>query len=398
MGEMGCVTLRSLAVDFGRNQWLPRKSECDDTGLSHTPLLTLLIATALLPNAMSVSLSGKVWQATPTPNLVRHRSGFYYLRARFGKKEAVREALGTNVYAVALARLKHRMEILRAQQPPKGRKAIVTLQEAMRAVRARIENNPKLKPGARRTYLHMEALVRGLPETPLHRMESSELESWWKGVAGRYAPATANFFRLLVRRALKLARSEHLGANLGRLRVPRTKLNIITKEQFAQLVATVAAMPHGIPGAEWIEFVAYTGCRPKEASGVVWEDVGPGLLLITGGKWGTKNSESRVVPIVPALADLLERIQKRTGATSGRVLSTAGPRKLLSGACEALGIPRLRRYDFRHLFATRCNESGVDISSISKWLGHKDGGALALKTYVHPTSDHEQRAAAKVRF
>jgi len=34
----------------------------------------------------------------------------------------------------------------------------------------------------------------------------------------------------------------------------------------------------------------------------------------------------------------------------------------------------------RHLFATRCIESGVDIPTVSRWLGHKDGGALAMKS------------------
>jgi len=39
------------------------------------------------------------------------------------------------------------------------------------------------------------------------------------------------------------------------------------------------------------------------------------------------------------------------------------------------------RHGFRHLFATRCIESGVDIPTVSRWLGHQDGGALCMKTY-----------------
>jgi integrase len=35
----------------------------------------------------------------------------------------------------------------------------------------------------------------------------------------------------------------------------------------------------------------------------------------------------------------------------------------------------------RHLFATRCIETGVDIPTVSRWLGHKDGGGLAMKVY-----------------
>jgi len=33
------------------------------------------------------------------------------------------------------------------------------------------------------------------------------------------------------------------------------------------------------------------------------------------------------------------------------------------------------------LFAISCIESGVDIPTVSRWPGHKDGGALATKVY-----------------
>ena len=42
----------------------------------------------------------------------------------------------------------------------------------------------------------------------------------------------------------------------------------------------------------------------------------------------------------------------------------------------------------RHFFATTCIESGVDIPTISRWLGHKDGGALAMRTYGHLRDEH----------
>jgi site-specific recombinase XerD len=50
------------------------------------------------------------------------------------------------------------------------------------------------------------------------------------------------------------------------------------------------------------------------------------------------------------------------------------------------------------LFATRCIESGVDIPTVSRWLGHKDGGALAMKVYGHLRNEHSQQMAQKVRF
>jgi hypothetical protein len=44
--------------------------------------------------------------------------------------------------------------------------------------------------------------------------------------------------------------------------------------------------------------------------------------------------------------------------------------------------------ELRYLFATRCIESDVDIPTVSRWLGHKDGGALAMKTYCHLRREH----------
>lgn len=43
-------------------------------------------------------------------------------------------------------------------------------------------------------------------------------------------------------------------------------------------------------------------------------------------------------------------------------------------------------------------ESGVDIPTVSRWLGHKDGGALAMKTYGHLRNEHSQAMAQKVKF
>jgi hypothetical protein len=36
----------------------------------------------------------------------------------------------------------------------------------------------------------------------------------------------------------------------------------------------------------------------------------------------------------------------------------------------------------------------VDIPTIAKWLGHSDGGALAMKTYGHLRDDHSLQSAS----
>jgi integrase len=72
--------------------------------------------------------------------------------------------------------------------------------------------------------------------------------------------------------------------------------------------------------------------------------------------------------------------------------------KALDRACKKVGTDRITHHDLRHLFATRCIESGVDIPTVSRWLGHKDGGALAMKTYGHLRREHSIAQAQRVTF
>src|SRR6266487_6297505 len=72
--------------------------------------------------------------------------------------------------------------------------------------------------------------------------------------------------------------------------------------------------------------------------------------------------------------------------------------KAMNTAAKKVGIHHLTHHDLRHLFATRCIESGVDITTVSRWLGHRDGGALAMKTYGHLRREHSIAQAQCVTF
>lgn len=50
------------------------------------------------------------------------------------------------------------------------------------------------------------------------------------------------------------------------------------------------------------------------------------------------------------------------------------------------------------MFATTCIEAGVDIPTVSRWLGHKDGGALAMKVYGHLRQEHSFAQIKRVQF
>ena len=115
---------------------------------------------------------------------------------------------------------------------------------------------------------------------------------------------------------------------------------------------------------------------------------------MTGGEGGTKGGEPRRVPINKRLAAILDRM--RYPGAAGRIFPIQSPTKAFRAACDRCGVHKMRMHDLRHLFATTAIESGVDIPTVSRWLGHKDGGVLAMRTYGHLRDDHSLESAKKL--
>src|SRR5438046_7150291 len=59
-----------------------------------------------------------------------------------------------------------------------------------------------------------------------------------------------------------------------------------------------------------------------------------------------------------------------------RSCGSSSVKNSMTNAAAKIGMKRITHHDLRHLFATICSESGVDIPTVSRWLGHKDGGAF----------------------
>ena len=63
-----------------------------------------------------------------------------------------------------------------------------------------------------------------------------------------------------------------------------------------------------------------------------------------------------------------------------------------------VGVEYLRHHDLRHYFATKAVQSGIDMPTIAKWLGHSDGGVLAMKVYSNVMDEHAIHQSAKLNF
>src|SRR5256885_1159449 len=155
--------------------------------------------------------------------------------------------------------------------------------------------------------------------------------------------------------------------------------------------------------ADFASGLAFTGCRVGEAREIAWLDLefDAGEVVVRGdAKTGTKNWELRRVPMIPDARSLFQRMQSERSGESldAKVFCVRECQKSLDRAAKKVGADRITHHDLRHLFATRCIESGVDIPTVSRWLGHKDGGALAMKTYGHLRREHSIAQAQRVTF
>jgi integrase len=360
--------------------------------------------------------SEKLWVRTSYPNLVRNSaSGRLYARFRVDGKLRWK-SLGTDKITVAKTRLP---DVLKEERKASERRremqsGSMTLGQALEVVLDRIEKDPNLKPKTKRNAAERGKALRrawpGLERLNIRDVTRQECLTWARDVAAKASPTRFNQFVRLLRWAFDVAvefgiRTENSANAIEWVREKPKQLRLPEPQQFESLVNAVhtCGWVDGIESARFVEFLAYTGCRLGEAVNVRWEDVdfASGRLAVRGDpETGTKNGLVRFVPLNPTARALLERIRADRPAEppTATVLRQKDCRKALANACKRIGIPKMTHHDLRHLFATRCIESGVDIPTVSRWLGHKDGGALAMRVYGHLRDEHSAAMAQRVNF
>jgi integrase len=183
------------------------------------------------------------------------------------------------------------------------------------------------------------------------------------------------------------------------------QLTLPNASEFLQLVEAIRTAGAGCSRdcADFVEGLAVTGARKAEAGGIEWRDLDfkAGEIVIRGAvETGTKNWTILRVPMIPRARELFQRMRadRAKEPLTAKVFRMREAQKAINAACKKLRIPRITHHDLRHLFATVCIESGVDIPTVSRWLNYKDGGALAMKTYGHLHREHSVAQALKVGF
>lgn len=387
----------------------------------------------------------KRWERTRVAGLYRHvPSGRYYARLFVRGKEKWR-ALKTDVFGVAELRM--RKESSQSAQQRQAHAAVetgrATMGQLTEAYLAAVDAREDLKSSSKAARRHATARVRrtwpGFDELEPKDITPTSVVEWTSrlkrdgtaftppGATSTLkgnSPTAVNTAIDALRRILDMAvKRGLLYTNPARIELAegRLKKRIVPKivqlpkladfaALFAEVEAGSGAGGWGLEIADFCRFLAYSGFRKGEAAAVQWSHVNWQKSQITAP--GTKTDTSlRVLPIFPPLAELLTKIRQRRTLTAptavegvphlpsaDRIFRVSEAQESITRACAKLGLPRLTHHDFRHAFATVAIEVGTDIPTVARWLGHKDGGALAIKTYGHLRDEHSQAAAQKVRW
>jgi integrase len=354
-----------------------------------------------------LSKDGK-WRSFPkVPGLLQYAStGTYFARTKV-KGKLFRQSLETDVFTTAKLRLPDKIKEFRRPAAEAG-----TFKDARLLYLADLENDHTLAPESKRyRETRIAALLKswpGLDDMKIVRISEAACREWARRFAAQFDEQNFNntlgSFRGVLERG-GLRQDDNPAYRIKRLGVKPTELELPEPEQFERLIVTIetsgAGQAHDC--ADFARFLAFSGCRIAEARKVTWADVDfeRGEIQVWNGKRSKKSSHSltRQVPIIPPMRELLTRLQQeKIPQPTDRVCVLGECEKSLTRACEIVGIPRLTHHDLRHLFASVCIESGIDIPTVSRWLGHVDGGALAMRVYGHLRRGHSVAMAQKVTF
>lgn len=357
-----------------------------------------------------------LWVKSPVANLVRYKpSGTYFVRAKVGGKFFL-QSLKTDVLSVAKLRLNDKLAEKRkaAEKLKTSQRGEMTFGQAIAQYLKHIDANSDIKPSTKK-YRHetTDELLKswpGIRDLNVRKITVADCQEWRTKFAQSYSATRVNGTITTLKQILDIPLElgilyQNPARQIKRARERRKHYELPTTEQFDRFLVELdnAGGRFSKHCGNLVRFLAYGGFRIAEVAHITWGncDFKKGEIFVRGdADTGTKNWESRRVPMIPPMKALLKELrgERSTEPSTSLVMEIRECQKAMTRAASKVGMPRITHHGLRHLFATRCIESGVDIPTVSRWLGHKDGGALAMKVYGHLRDQHSAEMASKVSF
>lgn len=329
------------------------------------------------------------------PCLYRHRGGTYYGLVKFKGKQ-VRRSLETQDLPLARRKLVVFKQDLEKTDP--------TLKA--RRMKDQAETYLKSLTGAATTRENAEhyigkALAHFGEDKPVAKITGTECKLWI-AKHDNLAASTKNQMIRALRGLLQMAVDDGViavspAAGLKYFRRKNPIRLTPTAEQFEAIVADLRSQKangHGREDtADFVELAGRLGLGQAELTGICRKHIH--LKTEEIEVFRKKTSQSFKIPIYPAARAVIERrLASMEAGPDARLLPQDNCKKGLAAACKRLGFPNYEPRALRRFFITTALRRGVDVATVAKWQGHRDGGALVLKVYGDKVgSDHSHRMA-----
>jgi integrase len=230
--------------------------------------------------------------------------------------------------------------------------------------------------GWRGTRAAMRGIAAALGEVRITELTPAGLRQWAESLlAQRYAPATVRQRCAILKSALKLAHREQQLAVIPAfpsIRVDNARQVFFTRPEFEAVHGALAKRDPD--AADACLFAYLTGWRKGEVLALQWAwiDRAQGLVRLPD----SKNDDGRVLPMVGALREVIEKRWKARALGVTAVFHRKGKpiRRMDRGwtsACVAAGLPGRWFHDFRRSAARDLVEAGNDYAAAMAVTGHK---------------------------
>lgn len=243
----------------------------------------------------------------------------------------------------------------------------------------------------------------------LNSIKPIEIIKWQNRLLAKYKFSTVKKYRSIFYSIYTLAiNNDYVEKNpLSKVSAPKVKKSFHNYEndlikpfntQELDLLTNKEGIDDDSYMPNFIKFMANTGIRPGEIIALNWEDINfekktiSITKTIVNNKIGLPKTKSSIRQI-DMLTDAFDALKKQfelTGAKNGAVfLNSCNSRFYNADILNINFQKRLKNlnidirplYQMRHSFASRMIQAGVDLSWISKTLGHKDP-SITLSVYT----------------
>ncbi len=269
-------------------------------------------------------------------------------------------------------------------------------------------------------------LIPGLGKSKLRELSTNRIQKTINDLAGRVSPRTVEYTISILRQALNQAIVEgymhsNPAQNIALPRKKERKVRSFTETETEKIFSIIEDPLH------YIIYFSYlsTGVRRGELLALRWEDINltdrtfsinRGITKDLDDKWvidTPKNEESiRIFTIPDRLVVELKKHQleqKKQILKVGKLYNNQGlafakddgsfytPEYItrrFRRYCHKIGIDGTL-HELRHTFATFALQSGMDITTVSKMLGHKDV-TTTLNIYSHVLPHSTERVAKTI--